>query len=205
MLFVTLLLQYVFSQTVSTNGFCGPTYNTICPDSKCCAAFGLCGTGDQYCGAGCQSGFGNCAGSTPTVTTTVASKPSGVPLSPDGSCGGVNGYTCSTGNCCSASGYCGNTEAFCNVANGCQQKFTLGQCSTTPVVKISPDGSCGGVNGYTCSTGNCCSASGYCGNTEAFCNVANGCQQKFTLGQCSTTPVVKISPDGSCGGANGYT
>jgi hypothetical protein len=29
------------------------------------------------------------------------------------------------------------------------------------VVKISPDNTCGGTNGYTCPTGSCCSQYGY--------------------------------------------
>ncbi|KAF2666763.1 hypothetical protein BT63DRAFT_317780 [Microthyrium microscopicum] len=45
--------------TVSTNEKCGVisgvTY--VCPYSMCCSSFGNCGTGADYCGTGCQTGF----------------------------------------------------------------------------------------------------------------------------------------------------
>ncbi|KAL2353497.1 Cupredoxin [Cryomyces antarcticus] len=65
----------------------------------------------------------------------------------------------------------------------------------------SKDGTCGGVNGYTCKDswfGNCCSGSGYCGKSEAYC--AQGCQSDF--GSCDVnTAGQSVSTDGSCGGS----
>ncbi|KAL1302000.1 hypothetical protein AAFC00_002453 [Neodothiora populina] len=52
---------------------------------------------------------------------------------------------------------------------------------------VSPDGSCGGVTGYTCegsAFGNCCSISGFCGATDAFCGA--DCFSK--AGLCSPRP-----------------
>ncbi|KAH8678479.1 hypothetical protein BX600DRAFT_149627 [Xylariales sp. PMI_506] len=49
---------------------------------------------------------------------------------------------------------------------------------------LSPDGHCGGINGYTClgsPAGNCCSPCGSCGNAEKHCG--SGCQPAF--GMCS--------------------
>ncbi|KAF1841940.1 carbohydrate-binding module family 18 protein [Cucurbitaria berberidis CBS 394.84] len=46
--------------------------------------------------------------------------------------------------------------------------------------KVSPDGICGGMTGYTCTGsgfGDCCSAYGYCGMKPAYCNA--GCQSTF--------------------------
>jgi hypothetical protein len=124
---------------------------------------------------GCQQAF--------TLGTCLTRSPTGPVLSPDGSCGGTKGYTCSQGTCCSKSGYCGTGESFCLASLGCQQPFTLGRClsgnPTGPV--MSPDGTCGGSKGYTCSQGTCCSISGYCGTTNDYCG--NGCQRQF--GRCN--------------------
>ena len=53
------------------------------------------GSSRAYCGTGCQSAFGTCG---------VKSTASGTVVSPDGTCGGTNKYTCQGspfGNCCS--------------------------------------------------------------------------------------------------------
>ena len=103
--------------------------------------------------ATCQTAFGTCDA---PVT--------GPSVSPDGTCGDTNAYTCagsSFGDCCSTSGYCGSADAYCTAAT-CQIAF--GTCDapvTGPIV--SPDSSCGGTNGYICTGsvfGDCCSAYG---------------------------------------------
>jgi len=38
---------------------CGEEYGK-CPSGQCCSVYGWCGTGHRYCGAGCQSEFGDC-------------------------------------------------------------------------------------------------------------------------------------------------
>jgi hypothetical protein len=50
-------------------------------------------------------------------------------------------------NVCShhRSGYCGSTTAHCMASSGCQASF--GTCTTSD---LSPDGTCGGSNGYKC-------------------------------------------------------
>ncbi|KAK4781124.1 hypothetical protein SAY87_017230 [Trapa incisa] len=50
---------------------CGnQTGGALCPAGLCCSQWGWCGTGDAYCGSGCQSG--PCSGgSTPTPTPTT--------------------------------------------------------------------------------------------------------------------------------------
>lgn len=57
----------------------------------------------------------------------------------------------------------------------------------------TPDGTCGGVDGYTCSAifGHCCNGDGQCGSDLADCAVDTGCQPLF--GCC----------DGNCPGPNG--
>lgn len=112
-----------------------------------------------------------------TTTGTTAPATTG-PVSPGGSCGGADGYIClgtKCGDCCSAYGFCGSSTSHCIV--GCQNAFgTCDQVSN----KVSPDGSCGGPNGYVCAGsgfGDCCSAYGYCGSTSDHCGA--GCQGEF--------------------------
>ncbi|KAF2720855.1 carbohydrate-binding module family 18 protein [Polychaeton citri CBS 116435] len=169
---------------VSPDGSCGGAAAFICTGSSfgdCCSAVGFCGNESTYCTGGCQPGFGTCNGSK---------------TSPDGTCGGGNGYECkgsAFGDCCSSSGFCGNTTSFCG--GGCQSEF--GTCSAS---RTSSDGTCGGVVGFDCpgsAKGDCCSSAGFCGNTTAFCG--SGCQSAF--GRCNGA---NLSPDGSCGSTHGY-
>lgn len=54
------------------NGWCGTTHNdTSClgwPLGQCCSQYSSCGSSIDYCGAGCQSEFGNCGSSSPSPT-----------------------------------------------------------------------------------------------------------------------------------------
>ncbi|KAH8882898.1 hypothetical protein GQ53DRAFT_614512, partial [Thozetella sp. PMI_491] len=157
----------------SPDGTCGPGSkgSYTCLGSKydsCCSVWGYCGGDSDFCGAGCQPGFGDC----------------GVP-STDGTCGSqTNGlYTCAGsthGNCCSVFGYCGDDYDFCGA--GCQHGF--GDCGI--VRTVSPDGTCGDTSAgdYTCSGsafGHCCSQWGYCGSTSDYCG--DKCQPSF--GTCT--------------------
>ncbi|KAL0943095.1 uncharacterized protein CTRU02_200981 [Colletotrichum truncatum] len=98
-------------------------------------------------------------------------------LSEDGTCGsGTPGWVCTPawGACCSKDGLCGYSSAFCG--DGCQEGF--GECdSTSPPPPgpgdPSPDGTCGGTNGFNCTGtayGNCCSSGGFCGSSPAHCD-----------------------------------
>ncbi|KXS20221.1 carbohydrate-binding module family 18 protein [Gonapodya prolifera JEL478] len=79
----------------------------------CCSQHGFCGPTADYCGAGCQAGYGTCG-----VSTT--------PVKPDGACGSQWGACPSgTGQCCSQYGYCGTSEAHCGA--GCQPQYGLCQ------------------------------------------------------------------------------
>jgi len=128
------------------------------------------------------------ASSAPTKTSSVPassappSTPSGKPT-PDDTCGGSNGYTCKSGECCSQWGWCGTGSEFCGT--GCQIAYgtctsTGGGGGTTPPI-TSPDDSCGGTTGYTCGGNQCCSQYGWCGTGTAYCG--NGCQSLF--GRCT--------------------
>ncbi|CAG8528322.1 1732_t:CDS:2 [Ambispora gerdemannii] len=69
------------SLPVSSNGQCGSAQGTQCPSGQCCSQYNYCGTTSDYCGTGCQSGFGTCTsgGNIPgnpgnPVTATVYNK-----------------------------------------------------------------------------------------------------------------------------------
>lgn len=69
---------------------CGPSNrNNKCLAGLCCSQAGYCGNTTDYCGAGCQSGFGDCS-----ATTGGGG---------DGTCGPAFGNKkCPSGQCCSA-------------------------------------------------------------------------------------------------------
>ncbi|KAJ5469710.1 hypothetical protein N7539_009328 [Penicillium diatomitis] len=46
----------------SSNGKCGYSEGSKCPNGSCCSQYGNCGTGDDFCMAGCQSDYGTCKG-----------------------------------------------------------------------------------------------------------------------------------------------
>lgn len=68
---------------------CGPQNgNSKCGSGQCCSTNGWCGNSTAYCGAGCQTGFGDC---------------SSAPGGGDGTCGpAFNNKKCPNGQCCSA-------------------------------------------------------------------------------------------------------
>ncbi|KAL7930305.1 carbohydrate-binding module family 18 [Trichoderma chlorosporum] len=47
----------------TTNGLCGSAFASTClayGNKTCCSKYGYCGNHPEYCGAGCQDGYGNC-------------------------------------------------------------------------------------------------------------------------------------------------
>ncbi|KKF94643.1 Endochitinase 1 [Ceratocystis platani] len=227
--------------TPSPDGSCGSKTGFTCTGNNCCSQSGWCGATSDYCGTGCQTGFGLCdsdatspakSSDAPKEAPKEAEAPKTAELapSPDGSCGGKTGFTCTGNNCCSQSGWCGATSDHCGT--GCQTGFGLcdsdapkeapkeDKAPKTAELTPSPNGSCGGKTGFTCTGNNCCSQWGWCGNTADFCGT--GCQTGFGLcdsdatspskssdapkeDKAPKTAELKLSPDGSCGGENGYT
>ncbi|KAI8937036.1 hypothetical protein NX059_006256 [Plenodomus lindquistii] len=60
--------------TVSDDSLCGAQLGKTCTGSTigpCCSKYNYCGSTDEYCGAGCQSGFGTCWNSKRDITTLV--------------------------------------------------------------------------------------------------------------------------------------
>ncbi|KAH6574324.1 hypothetical protein BASA62_002504 [Batrachochytrium salamandrivorans] len=51
---------HVEPRKVSSDGKCGKGTEFGCEPGNCCSQYGSCGATSDYCGAGCQSGFGLC-------------------------------------------------------------------------------------------------------------------------------------------------
>ncbi|KZM26021.1 chitin binding [Ascochyta rabiei] len=95
---------------------------------------------------------------------------------------------------------------------------TVSSSVSTPTAGLpsSENGQCGSVAGQTCAGTAlpCCSLYGYCGGTDIYCLTTEGCQTGY--GNCTApsqvsssspptpTSTVRVSIDGTCGGANGY-
>lgn len=60
----------LFKRAISPDGTCGGAKGYTCPGSaKCCSQWGWCGSTAEYCGTGCQPGFGTCGSGSVTTTT----------------------------------------------------------------------------------------------------------------------------------------
>ncbi|KAI5808640.1 hypothetical protein DFH27DRAFT_606976 [Peziza echinospora] len=95
-----------FYRCCSVNGHCGPKNN-------------IQNQGD-YCGTGCQPGFGACdTRPIPPVPTT------GTTVSTDDTCGPIVNKRCPAGKCCSGSNFCGTGADFCGAANWCQAAWGI--------------------------------------------------------------------------------
>ena len=127
-------------RSVSYDGSCGSWGGHTCPVGSCCGRNGWCGNGTGFCGAGCQTGFGECGTSTaPVVAAQYASPPvdtaapagyaapASLEISPNGLCGQDVGYTCegsNFGDSCSKWNYCGSNSSYSG--DGCQSQY--GSC-----------------------------------------------------------------------------
>ncbi|KAJ1269914.1 hypothetical protein BS78_06G014400 [Paspalum vaginatum] len=141
-----------------------------CPNNLCCSQYGYCGSGEAYCGNGCQNGPCNGYG---TLRQEQCGSQAG-------------GKECPNNLCCSRWGYCGSGEAYCG--NGCQN----GPCNGA---LGAPQ--CGAqAGGRTCPNGLCCSPYGYCGTGPDYCGNGGGCQS----GPCSVGGMLSSRPDAElCG------
>ncbi|ORX63257.1 hypothetical protein BCR32DRAFT_298491 [Anaeromyces robustus] len=146
---------------ISPNGTCGPKNNNyVCGDGECCSQYGYCGTTSEYCGTGCQTGFGKCNGVKTTTTTKKAAT------------------TTTTKKVATT------TTTTKKVATTTTKKTTTTIKANPTNGKVSTDGKCGSNgNGTVCPNNQCCSKYGYCGTTSDYCGT--GCQSAF--GKCNGT------------------
>ena len=103
---------------------CGPWFGGAkCPNNLCCSSSGWCGTGDKYCGQGCNKDFGTCS--------AVDAPPAGS----NGECGPNNGGAkCPNDMCCSSNGFCGTGYAYCGLF--CQKGY--GNCGIQNDAPLGP-------------------------------------------------------------------
>ncbi|KAH5438066.1 hypothetical protein HBI47_058690 [Parastagonospora nodorum] len=130
-----LLAPGVLAQRTSTDATCGGKKGYTCLNSawgSCCSQYGWCGSKPEYCGKGCNPGFGTC-NKLSAASSSIVIKPTqtpAVPVSTNARCGSsFGGRTCQGsqwGNCCSQYSWCGSTKDHCD-AKTCQKKF--GQCN----------------------------------------------------------------------------
>lgn len=91
-------------------------------------------------------------------------------VSPDGTCGPAKGYTCqgsNFGNSCGPYNLCGGDTSYSELSRGCQPAY--GFCYAKG--SISPDGSCGGSDMFTClgsNFGNSCGPYNLCGRDAGY-------------------------------------
>lgn len=159
------------------DGQCGADAGKRCPDDLCCSPYHHCGSGEPYCGSGCQTVYGDCTHE-------------GLPVAAVGEHCGAGLAVCAEGVCCSADGRCGAEDAHCR--EGCQLKF--GDCPYAGLPVAGPHGHCGeGV--ATCPPDHCCSPHNYCGQGPAYCGI--GCQEEY--GGCSPEDLPVAPSGGECG------
>lgn len=61
---------------ISTDQTCGGTTSNTCQGStygNCCSQYGYCGSTNEFCGTGCQGGFGTCGQASSGVSISVSS------------------------------------------------------------------------------------------------------------------------------------
>ncbi|KAG4100109.1 hypothetical protein H8356DRAFT_1422955 [Neocallimastix lanati (nom. inval.)] len=176
---------------------------------ECCSFYGHCGTTEEYCQIGCQSG--DCDQNFLEVTRRM------ITCSTYELLGKCDEYcTCPEGQCCSKYGYCGTGEKYCGTGSKTTKSSTSKKTVTTtkntkttksssPTPSNKVSGECGSEYG-SCPKGQCCSKYGWCGTTSKYCSIEQGCQKKY--GECKeSTPVTTttkstlptIRSDGLCG------
>ena len=132
-----------FTSSIPNIDVCGHAQGGVsCPGAgtngyfyRCCSSAGHCGPKNNiqdqslYCGAGCQSGYGDCS------TNKSPPPPPSAPPKTVGNgetCGPIVNAKCGSGLCCSGSNFCDTGPDFCGAANWCQLKW--GACSSSEMI-----------------------------------------------------------------------
>ncbi|KAL5464634.1 hypothetical protein PMIN07_004362 [Paraphaeosphaeria minitans] len=211
----------------SPDGRCGSPTGFNCfgkIDGSCCSAHGWCGFSASHCGAGCQGDFGICdegssgkASNGTSTSSKVASKASSTGKAPNRtsskasskSSSSDKATTSSTGKTPNSTSSKASSKTFSsNKATSSASRTGKASSSSAPApsnasatsapkqVMLSPNGQCGGDEGYHChgfAAGSCCSSAGWCGSSPSHCGT--GCQSGF--GSCGKTvsTVTKVSEE----------
>ncbi|KAF2719125.1 hypothetical protein K431DRAFT_287008 [Polychaeton citri CBS 116435] len=70
------------ARSISTDGSCGSWSGSTCAPGYCCSSLGWCGNSAEACGAGCQSGFGQCGSGNNAPESSAAASSSNAAVSP---------------------------------------------------------------------------------------------------------------------------
>jgi len=114
---------------------CGPENDyEVCNNYECCGPDGICGIGEDYCGKGCLSEFGECYSKYSSKEELDAKNTKYIEKSISRKCGSDVEKSCGEFECCSADGICVMaypSKSECEIINGCQSPY--GICYNTPV------------------------------------------------------------------------
>lgn len=154
----------VVSIGASTDGTCGGIVGYFCQGTvygDCCSSGGYCGNTTLFCGAGCQSDYGDCWGSSSSLLPPPTQAPvQGGPLHGPLSSANAPTPSSSTSNLLPPI-QGGPLQGPLSVAN---VPTSSSSSSALPPAPTSPGGTCGGISGYNCygsNFGYCCSSQGF--------------------------------------------
>ncbi|KAI9337719.1 hypothetical protein DFJ73DRAFT_798413 [Zopfochytrium polystomum] len=154
------------------DGACGGN-GRRCYPGYCCSQYGYCGTTDEFCGAGCQAGFGECGGSAASSSADASTTTSATSTSSQQS------STSMTTALQSSTSATTTTTALQSTTS-----TTTTAAAPAPTFE-STNGQCGPTDGL-CPLGLCCSEYGYCGASNYHCDTALGCNPLY--GDCTGYP-----------------
>ncbi|KAL5380916.1 hypothetical protein DPSP01_007452 [Paraphaeosphaeria sporulosa] len=175
----------------SPDGRCGSPTGFNCfgkIDGPCCSSHGWCGFSASHCGAGCQGDFGICddessekASYGTSTSSKMASKASPIGKALNSTSSKAPSKTSSTGKATNSATRTGKSSGSSVPASSKASARSAPKQGT-----LSPNGQCGGDEGYHChdfAAGSCCSSAGWCGSSPSHCGT--GCQTGF--GSCGKT------------------
>ncbi|KAI9337720.1 hypothetical protein DFJ73DRAFT_646400 [Zopfochytrium polystomum] len=172
----------------SDDGSCGGSNNWSCYPGFCCSAYGYCGQTEDFCGVGCQSGFGQCGNATST-TAGSASNSGGAGLET----GPSKTVTESSEPPVSSATLTESSEpavSSSTLTESSEAATTLTSSTSSTAADplptfVSTTGECGQAFGL-CPLGLCCSQYGYCGSSAFNCDLSSGCNPQY--GDCTGLP-----------------
>jgi hypothetical protein len=181
----------------SPDGRCGAPTGFDCfgkTDGPCCSLHGWCGFSAVHCGAGCQGDFGVCDDASSGKAPNGTLVPSKVPSKTSSTSKATSTFSKAPSKT-SAAGKASSSAS-------CSGKASKVSATSAPKQgKVSPNGQCGGGEGYHChgfAAGSCCSSTGWCGPSPAHCG--SGCQSDFgTCGKWSSSSTASSMPKVSKG------
>ncbi|RDW89567.1 hypothetical protein BP6252_01599 [Coleophoma cylindrospora] len=196
---------------VSIDGSCGP--HITCFGSQwgnCCSGAGFCGNTTDYCGADCQSAYGNCS-STSTLLSTSVSATSLLSLIASTSTSAVISTSSSTvDTLISSSTSSSSTSSSTATSTSSTSSSTSTTTSAVPSSSVSSSSAISTKTSTFTTSGKATTStttifsSSSSSSTSTLATKAAATSAKPTPTP-TPTPKLVTSRDGSCGGKTGYT